>query len=115
MIVTMLWANSADNRLMTFFLFLLENRFDISWRQFERNVKSYFLGRRRKNISKCRLLNFFPSMQSVELNGTQSVELNGCTLKSKGPKMKLFASLFKGTSLQYRRTFFFPDYNNFSK
>ena len=45
--------------------------FDIScklslWRQFAWNVKSYFLEKNIKNISKCCLLKFAPSMQSVK-------------------------------------------------
>ena len=35
-----------------------------------RSVKSYFLGKKMKNISRCRLLKFLPSMQSVKGYGT---------------------------------------------
>ena len=63
----MLWANSADNKLMIFFLFFLENRIwhfmqIVSWGE---SVRSYFLGKTRKKISKCCLLKFLPSNQSV--------------------------------------------------
>ena len=35
------------------------------WRQFAWNVKAYFLGKSKKNISKCRPLKFLPIMHSV--------------------------------------------------
>ena len=66
LVLSMLQANSADNKLMIFFLFFWENRI---W--FHANLllsaKSYFLRKiKKKNISKCRLLRFLPSMLSVK-------------------------------------------------
>ena len=67
---TILWANSADDKLMIFFLTFPENRLlhfmqivSFLWRQLARNVNAYFLG---KNISKFRLLQkFLPSVLGV--------------------------------------------------
>ena len=67
------WANSTDDKLMTVFLFYPENRF---WhfmqrcllrRQFIWNVKACFLEKIRKNISKCHLLKFLPSILTIIL------------------------------------------------
>ena len=63
----MLWENSADTQTDNISsYFLLENRF---WnfmqtalrRQFAWNIKSYFLGKTKENISKCHLLKFYPA------------------------------------------------------
>ena len=56
-----------------FFLFFPEKRFDIPCKlsplkticQFARNVKTGFLGKKKKNISKCYLLNFLHRVLSV--------------------------------------------------
>ena len=53
-----LWENSADNKLMIFFIYFPGD-----------NLHEYqilFSEKNKKNISKCRLLNFLPSMQSVK-------------------------------------------------
>ena len=70
--LSMLWANSADDKLIFFFL-IFPRKQDLTVhancllrRQFTWNVKSYFLGNIRKNISKYLLLNFLPSMLSLE-------------------------------------------------
>ena len=55
---TTLWTNSADDKLI-FFPRKKDLTFHancLHWRQFAWNVKSYFLRKIRKNISKCRLL-----------------------------------------------------------
>ena len=57
-----LWANSADDKWI---IFSHEIGFDIHAncplrRQFAWNFKSYFLGRKKKNILKCHLLKFLP-------------------------------------------------------
>ena len=52
--LTMLWTDSADDKLITFLLFFPENR-----RQFAWNV-ILFPGKNRKSISICRLLKFLP-------------------------------------------------------
>ena len=66
---TMLWADSADDKLMIFFIFFLETRI---WYF----MQIVFLGdivfqilfsrKNKKNISRCRLQKFLPSMQSIK-------------------------------------------------
>ena len=56
----MLWANSANDKLMIAFLFFQENRI----RHFMQSVKSYFLGKIKKYF-KMSPLKFLPIMQSV--------------------------------------------------
>ena len=65
---TTLWANSADNKLMTNFLFLTEKK-DLTfhtnylcWRQLVWNVKTW---KSKKNISIYRLLQILPRVLSV--------------------------------------------------
>ena len=65
---TTLWATSADNKLMIFFLFFPENRIwhfmqtvSIAW-----NTKMWFLEIIKKNISICRLLKILPNVLSVK-------------------------------------------------
>ena len=63
--------STADSKLMVFFLFFPENRIwhfmQIVGRQFAWSVKSFFLGKLRKNNIKCHLLKFLPGMQIVML------------------------------------------------
>ena len=61
---TTLWADSADNKLMIFFLLILENR-DLTLQANCLLCQVLFL-RKNKNITKCRLLKFLPSMQSIK-------------------------------------------------
>ena len=49
-------TDSADNELISFFLFFPENMIQLR-RQFAWNVKFYFLGKKEK-ISECRLMIF---------------------------------------------------------
>ena len=79
--LTMLWADSADDKLAIFFLFFQENRIwhfmrivslgdnlhEVSdlRRQFAWSVRSYFLVKIRKIFQNV-LLKFLPSMQSVK-------------------------------------------------
>ena len=65
------WANSEGDKFMIFFLFSQNIGFGISCKSppndlHETSVKSYFLEKKRKNISKCHLLNFLPSKLSVK-------------------------------------------------
>ena len=60
----MLWADSADNKLMIFFLFFIGNRI---W-HFMQIVWSYFQGKRRKIFPNVICWKFKPSMQCVELH-----------------------------------------------
>ena len=67
---TTLWANSADDKLIIFFLFLPEIGFDISCKLSPLEIickkcQSLFLGKNKKNISKCYLLTFLHSMLST--------------------------------------------------
>ena len=55
-------AGKYSRRQFDTFLILPPKSFDIL-----RNVKAYFLGKKRKHISKCRLLQFSPSMLSVNM------------------------------------------------
>ena len=70
---TTLWLNSADAKLVVFFLFFSENRLwhfmqtDSAW-----NVKVNFLGKIRKNISKCHPLKLLPSMLSSQVQWVES-------------------------------------------
>ena len=63
---TTLWADSADNKLMIFFLIFPGNRIwqyntnCLHWRQFAWNVKPCFLGKMEKSISICHLLKILP-------------------------------------------------------
>ena len=67
----MLWANSADNKLMIFFFLLFpENTvgFDVSCKLGDNicmNCQILFSGESKKNILRCRL-KFLPNMQSVK-------------------------------------------------
>ena len=68
---TALWANSADNKLIIFFLIFLENRFDISCKLSPKETicmkcQSLFSGEIKKNILECDLLKFLPSMLSMK-------------------------------------------------
>ena len=68
----MLRAKSADDKLLTLFLFprkqdLTFHANCFSRRQFACNVISYFLEKNKKNLSKCHLLEILPSMLSVKL------------------------------------------------
>ena len=49
----------------------------LQWKQFAWNVKSCFLGKIRKNISKCRLLINFPRVLSVKQKVTHDSQLFG--------------------------------------
>ena len=71
--LTMLWANSSDDKFMIFFIFFLENRIrhimQIVIMQKETicmMCQILFSIKYKKNISTCRLLIFLPSMQSVK-------------------------------------------------
>ena len=71
--LTTLWADSADNKLLTFFLFFLEKRANISCKLSPQEticMKCQILLSRNigKNISKCPQLKFLPSMQSVKMS-----------------------------------------------
>ena len=58
---TLLWANSADDKLMTFFP---ENRLLHFMQMVALNVKTLFSGEKKGiHISRCRLLNFFSNIQ----------------------------------------------------
>ena len=59
-----LWAKTADDKLIFFFLFFPENSFDISCKMSPEENKS---------ISKCRLLEILPSMLSVNTGLTVPV------------------------------------------
>ena len=70
---TTLWAFSADDKLIILFL-ILPRKQDLTFhancllrRQFAWNVKSCFLGKNKKNISKCRLLKILPRVLSVNI------------------------------------------------
>ena len=79
-----LWAYSADNKLVIFFLFSQKTGFDISCKlsslELAWNVKSFFLGKIRKNISKCHLLKILPRV----LNGNMSWESLWFLFQEKG-------------------------------
>ena len=62
----MLWEDSADNNLMAFFLI-----FD---RKKDFELSNLFSGKNKKNISKCRLLPFLPSMLSLNNLYTAAAE-----------------------------------------
>ena len=68
---TSLWANSADDKLIIFFLVSPENNFFHSMQiaSFGDNLhgmpESVFWENKKKNISNCCLLKFLPSMLSV--------------------------------------------------
>ena len=63
----MLWANTANDKIDDYFLlFFFTEKKALKFhanclprRQFALNVKAYFLGKMRKNISKCHLLETF--------------------------------------------------------
>ena len=62
----------SRHKLLIVFLFFSRKKQDLTfhanclqWRQFARNVKFYFLGKIRKNISKCRLLKILNKVLSV--------------------------------------------------
>ena len=75
---TTLWADSADDTLMIFYFFFLISHkidFDISCKLFSQETvckksQSLFLGKNKKNISKCRML-FFTQMLSVYVQTKQ--------------------------------------------
>ena len=56
--LTTLWANSTENKLMTFFLFFPQKT---------GNIKYSFLGENKKNNSKCHLLKILPRAISVNM------------------------------------------------
>ena len=60
---SMLWEDSADDKLMIFFLFFLENRIwhFMLWRQFAWSIKSHFLGKIRKIFQNVVCWNFYPA------------------------------------------------------
>ena len=67
-----LWANSADDKMIIFSYFPQIIGFDISCKYFLRklfawDVKFYFLGKIKENISKRYLLKFLLSMLSVKV------------------------------------------------
>ena len=69
--LTTQWADSADDKLVIFFLFFLENRSDTSCKLSPKETicmkcQIPFSRKNKKNISKCHLLKFLPSMQSVK-------------------------------------------------
>ena len=53
--LTTLWANSADNKLVIFFLLFPENSFGISCK-----LSLFFSGNNKRNILKCCQLQFLP-------------------------------------------------------
>ena len=55
--ITMLWANSSDDKMKTFYLFFLENR--ILRRQFAWSVRYYFLGKIRRIFQNVVCWNFY--------------------------------------------------------
>ena len=70
LIITTLRANSADDKLTIILLVFPEIGFDISCKLSSKETicmkyQSLFSGKNKKNISKCLLLKFLPSMQSV--------------------------------------------------
>ena len=75
---TTLRANSADNKLMIFFLFFPENRMTfhanyLHWRQFAWNVKFRFLGKRRKIFQYIVCWKFYPKpVLLMQIKATQS-------------------------------------------
>ena len=67
----MLYSDSADDKLMVFFLFFLENRLChvmqiASLRDNWHERSNLFSRKNQKTISKCRVLKFLPSMQRVK-------------------------------------------------
>ena len=61
-----IWANSADDKLMIFFLFSQKTNFDISCKL---SSFSGVLGKNKKNISIWHLLKFLPRVLNVKLWG----------------------------------------------
>ena len=77
---TILWTNSADDKLMIFFLFLFLRKYDLTchanclhWRQFAWNIKTCFLGNIRTNISICHQLKILPRMLNVKVKNERVV------------------------------------------
>ena len=86
---TTLLANSADSTLVIFFLFFPGNRI---WHflqivpigQFAWNVKSCFLEKIGKHISKCRLLKILPRVLSVNPSPAEPCLYKQCRSRSVG-------------------------------
>ena len=70
--LTMLREDSAEDKLMRFFLFFPDNRI---WHFMQivsccMKYQSYFLGKNKKNISNCCLMKFLPSILSANTLST---------------------------------------------
>ena len=69
-----LLANSADDKLTIFLIFLRKQDLNfflancLYWRQFAWNVKTCFWGKIKKNISICRLQKILPRVQRLKVN-----------------------------------------------
>ena len=68
----MLWADSADDKLMIFFLFFPRKQdLTIHTNSHQETIcmrcQILFSRKNKKNLSKCHLLKFLPTMQSVEV------------------------------------------------
>ena len=66
-----IWANSADDKLMIFFLFFPENTISLFMQIVSpgdnlHDMSNLFSEKNKKNISKCHLLNFLPSMLTID-------------------------------------------------
>ena len=93
--LTMLWANSADAKLMVFFLFFLENRIwhfmqIVSWGDNLHEASNSVFWKNKKKYLKCHLLKFLRSMQSA----------NGLKILDQGSYVK--SHLFQVERLSHR-------------
>ena len=76
---TMLWANSADDTLMIFFLFSIKNRIE------HLNGQCLFSEINKKNIPKCHVLKLLSTMLSIncmlEINPFMKIPTLSCVVE----------------------------------
>ena len=58
--------------------------------------QSLFSGKNKKNISKCRLLTFFPRVLSIKIGMSACIEVSGAIFVNFVPKRNLFIVIIVG-------------------